>query len=307
MPANRSPLCGGTVALTALLLVLLAPSLRAETLLRWKFQQGQRLHVTVEQATRLETTAGPKPREMKVDTTMEMDWQVNAVDDGGTAEMTQTITRLKMRMETLGAAPVEFDTASEEQPTGTARYFIAASRVVGVELKVAMTARGEITSVSLSDDAKKLLDEALAGTSLPALFSSEGLTATLKQTATALPEEAVDLGDTWETSTSSKLPIGEVRQMTTYTYAGSRDHDGRMLDAIDLKSQLQLSPSPKDAENAAQIKEQEHTGTLWFDAEAGRFVESNVSQKLVTESPYRGTQVRVSATTSQTTTFRAGE
>jgi hypothetical protein len=297
---------GLTAALAMLCCASSAAALRADTLLRWKFQQGQRLHVTVVQATKLVTTAGPKPREMKADTTMEMDLAVDSVADDGTAQMTQSITRVKMRMETLGAAPIEFDTASDQQPTGAARYFAAAARLVGLEYRVTMTARGEITSVMLSEEGQKLLDEALAGASLPALFSSEGLTQTLKQSATTLPEEPVNPGDTWETSSSSKLAIGAVKQQTTYTFAGSREHDGRMLDAIDLESKLQLTP-PKDAEHPAEIKEQQHTGTLWFDAEAGRFVESKVSQKLVTESPYRGAQVRVSADTTLTTTYRTAE
>ena len=132
--------------------------------------------------TELDTTAGPTPRKMKVDTTMEMDWVVDSVDEQGVAQMTHTITRLKMRLETLGAPPVEFDTASTEQPVGTARYFEAASRLVGVKLNVAMTDRGEIENVKLTDEPRSCSTRR-CGASLPALFSSEGLRQTLKQSA----------------------------------------------------------------------------------------------------------------------------
>lgn len=293
----------------ALLGVVVSTSaaLQGDTLLRWKFSQGEKLHVVVQQKTALETTAGPKPRKMTVNTTMEMDWLVDSVDEQGTADMTQTITRLKMRMETLGAAPVEFDTASTEQPEGAARYFEAASRLVGLELNVVMNARGEIESVELSDEARKLLDDALAGTTLPSLFSSEGLQETLKQTAAVLPAQPVSPSDTWEVSSAAKLPLGSVRQQTTYTFEGPRERDGRMLDAIRLNSKLQLGPPPSDEAPAATIAEQEHTGTLWFDVEAGRFVSSDVDQRLVTESLYRGTKIRVSATTELSTTYQSAE
>ena len=168
-----------------------------------------------------------------------------------------------------------------------------------------MNARGEITSVSLSDEGKQKIGAALAGTTLAPLFTSDGLADTLKQTAAVLPEEPVNVDDSWRRETTATLALGAVRQKMTYTYRGPRDVEGKKLEAIDLASELVVAKPAADAERPITLKEQKHTGTLLFDAEAGRFVESQVEQKLVTESPYRGTQVRVSATTTLKTTYRA--
>jgi hypothetical protein len=280
---------------------------RAETLLRWKFSEGQKLLVSIDQSTVLETTAGATPRKMSIDMQMELAWTVDAVDAQGMADITQSITRLKARLETAGAPAVEFDTAAEKQPTGTAEYFAAARKLVGVKLRMKLSPRGEIQDVAVADESKALLDAALAGTALAPLFSSAGLADTLKQTAAVLPEQALREGGTWQTTSAAKLALGDVRQRTTYTYRGPREVEGRMLEAIDVSSQLELAPPKPGAEHPVKLTEQKHEGTLLFDAAAGRFVESKVTQTLVTESPYRGTQVRVRATTGLTTHYRSGD
>jgi hypothetical protein len=281
--------------------------LHAEALLRWKFAEGQKLLVSVEQKTELETTAGTKPRKVLLEMLMDLQWLVEGVDAQGTADIRQTIVRLKSRMETGGAPAVEFDTASAEQPKGAAEYFAGARQLVGAQIQLKLTARGEIQAVTVSEETTKLIGEALAGTALAPLFSSAGLADTLKQSAAVLPEQALNEGNAWQIVSSAKLPAGAVQQRTTYTYRGVRDVDGQMLEAIELSSLLELGKPPADAKHPLTIKEQSHTGTLLFDAAAGRFVRSEVNQRLVTESPYRGTQVRVAAKTTLTTTYRPAE
>jgi hypothetical protein len=288
----------------ALVASLSAFPARAENLLRWKFAQGQKLSVTLEQKIDLDTTSGTKPRKIAIEMRMDMRWNVDAVDADGLAEISQTITRLKMHLEMAGTGPIDFDTDSTKPPQGAAEYFAAASKLIGLEIKTEINARGEIVSVAISDEDKQKIGAALAGTALAPLFSSAGLAETLKQTAAVLPEQAVNIDDTWQRESTAKLTVGQVRQQTTYTYRGPRDVDGQMLEAIELASQLEVV-KPADAERPVTLKEHEHTGTLLFDAAAGRFVEAKVVQKLVTESPYRGTQVRVSANTTLTTTYRS--
>ena len=102
-----------------------ATSAPADVLLRWKFAQGQKLLVSLDQKIELDTTAGAQPRKLAIGMLMDMTWNVDAVAAEGTADITQTITRLKMHLET-GHGPIDFDTDSDVPPKGAAEYFAAA-------------------------------------------------------------------------------------------------------------------------------------------------------------------------------------
>lgn len=297
------------IRLAAVLFIGLCLSATAsgQELLRWKFEKGQALNVVVSQATLLETTAGSTPRRMSIDLTLEMSWSIDEVDAQQVATITQKFARLNAKLKVDGSESVEYDSAAKSQPIGAAQYFSAAGKLVGATLSLKMNDRGEILEVVPSDETAELLKGAVDSPALAALLSKEGLSDTLKQATLTLPEQPLEKDDTWTSASSAKLAIGQVAQKLTYTFQGPQEREGETLDAITVAAELTVKKTAGAKPSETALKEHQHAGTLFFDRAAGRFVESNIEQRLVTERPYRGTQVRVVATTTLKTTIQIAE
>lgn len=274
----------------------------AETLLRWKFAEGQRLEVTVDQHTATETTGAGKPTGIDITMQSRMTWTVNSVDADGTAQITQRFERFAVTMKSGTAEPIEYASDSETKSTGSAADIAAAvSPVIGADFTVTMTARGQIRAVNLLDAAA----EAFASVESPALkqlFSAEGITQLLGQAAVELPEQALAPDSNWTATFTTPSPLGTLKQSRTYTLAAPEDVDGTTLERIDIAGQLEIEPS-EQTPRKLKLLDQELTGSMLFNVEAGRLASSHSTQKLTTERPYREFKIKVETTASTTTTI----
>jgi hypothetical protein len=283
--------CRVVMVFTAALFTTAATPSRAEELLRWKLNAGETLHVELAQKSELETNVANKPVKMKLDMGFGLKWQVESVSETGVARIAQSFTRLRLKMELPKQDPVEYDSAAETKPTGPAKDVAdAVGPLIGAKFFVSMNDRGEIVDVKLSDEAAKLL-ETPAAARWKETISKEGLTDLLRQSAAVLPEKPVAKGASWTVPTSSKSPLGPLKLSHKYTYQGAEERGGKMLAKIAVQTTLELEAS----KGKPQLKEQKHSGLLYFDAEAGRFVETEVNQELATEAPYRDTVVKAKA------------
>lgn len=271
-----------------------ASAAHGEQLLRWKLKQGETLHVELTQKSELETTVANRPLKMNLDMLMGLTWQVEAVDDQGTARLVQSFTRLRLKMDVPKQDPVEYDSAAQAKPVGLAKDVAeAVGPLIGAKFFVTMNSRGEIVDVKLSEEAARLL-ESPAAARWKKTFSKDGLAEVLRQSAAVLPEKPVEAGSTWTVPTTSKSPLGPIKMSHKYTYQGTEQRGGKSLEKLSVETKLEL----EEAKGKPQLKEQTHKGVLYFDAEAGRFVETDLKQELVTESPYRDTVVRAKATST---------
>ncbi len=281
----------GGLLLACLVVLCTAPPAAGQKLLRWKFAPGQSFRVSFQQTTRSETTGAQKQPAVTIKMAMDMTWRVTAVDEAGTARMSQSFDRLAMEMKSGDVAPIEYDSASSEQPAGAAKDVAAAvAPFLQAEFHLTMTARGEIKEVKLSDEADRAL-AARSADGAKSFFSPDGISRVLRQAVVVLPDMPLAAGDQWETAYLLDASLGQLTQTNVYTYQGPAAREGRQLERIDVKSTLE-QPDEQPA-GKTQLKELQQTGELWFDAERGRFVESRLTQALTTERVYRDMRIRV--------------
>ena len=252
-----------------------------QKLLRWELKPGQALDVQFTQDMTIQMNAMGRDLQSSADMGMTMRWNVESVEPDGTARIRQSIDQLSMRLETPGSDPIEYDSAQEEEPVGTA-VILATSvdPMVGVEFTQQMSSAGEILAVELSEQAKQQLDAAPSGAQLKEILSQNGLKALLSQAATVFPTTPVKPGDSWTGSTTSKSPVGNLSMDMTYTYRGTEMSNGQPLEKIDVEMTVRF-PEP-NATNGMSIavRNQKNTGTLYFDAAAGRFAMSELNQNM---------------------------
>jgi hypothetical protein len=274
----------------------------ADTLLRWKFAEGERLQVTVDQHTVTETTGAGKPTGIDITMQSRMIWTVASVEPDGTAQITQRFERFAVTMKSGTAEPIEYASDSETKPSGAAADIAAAvAPVIGAEFTVTMTARGAIRSVKLSDAATAAF-ASVESHALKQLFSAEGISQLLRQAAVEFPEQAVATDSSWTANFTTPSPLGALKQSRTYTLVAPEDVDGKMLERINITGQLEIEASEQSPRKLKLI-DQELACTMLFNAEAGRLVSSQSTQKFTTERPYREFKIRVDTTATTTTTI----
>jgi hypothetical protein len=143
-----------------------------------------------------------------------------------------------------------------------------------------MTNRGEILDVKLTPDAQAKLAKQPTGAQLKEMFSKEGMKSLLHQAATVLPEKPVKPGDSWKGTTETKSPVGKLVMDMTYTYRGTVMDSGRPLERIDVGMMVRFAKQANEMGLNVSVKEQKNAGALFFDAELGRFVRTEMRQTM---------------------------
>jgi hypothetical protein len=273
------------LSLTASLVLMPTSAVAAEKLLRWKLRPGELIRVTFDQDMKMQTSLLGNEMESAADMAMVMNWDVENVSGQGVAQIKQSIERLRLKMHTPGADPIEYDTAQQEKPQGLASSLAnSLAPLIGMEFMQKMSDRGEILDVQLSESAAAALAKEPSGAQLQQIFSHDGLKALLNQTATVLPAEPVTPGDTWTGSSQNKSAVGTMVMEMTYTYCGSELHNGRLLERIDVQMDVSFGAGPNALGLNVDVKEQNNHGSLYFDADAGHFVNTTLQQSMTLET-----------------------
>lgn len=273
-----------------------------DTLLRWKFAKGEQLQVTVDQHTVTEATGAGKPAGIDITMQMRMLWTVDSVDASGTARITQRFERFAVTMKSGTAEPIEYASDSVAKPSGAAADIAAAiSPVIGADFTVTMTERGAIADVKLSDAASAAFD-AIDSPALKQIFSAEGISQLLRQTAVEFPEQAVMPQGNWSVALTTPSPLGMLKQNRTYTLTTQEAAGGNTVERMEITGQLVIEPN-EQAPSKLKLVDQELVGSMTFDASAGRLVSSQSKQRLTTERPYREFKIKVETTAETTSTI----
>ena len=283
----------------ASLLILAASSASAQTTLRWQLKPGDRLTIETEQQTTSKVSYAGKETPTQIDLAMTLGWEVTAAEDD-TFTIKQSVRRLLVRIDSMAAGKVEYDSAKRIQPTGAARDIqLAVAPLLQAELELTMNARGEVLDARpLGEAAEGLLSAGgeQAGASATASQTMQQL---LRQPLVVLPEKEVNPGDTWKREHRLTTPLGPATQTTTYKYAGPAEDD-KDLARIETTGELKLT-MPAGAAKGVALKGHEQSGAILFSTAAGRLVEAEQTQTLNTERPYRETTIMVSLTSKQKT------
>jgi hypothetical protein len=290
--------------LVAILLTsVLSAGLQAQTLLRWKLAAGDSFTVEMQQQTESQVAFSGKSAATKIDLDLQLAWDVTAARES-TITLKQTIRRIHLKLAAPQGAAVEYDSESNARPTGQARDLAEALRpLIGAELEIAMNARGEIDSAKPANEAAKA---AFAdGKAAESGDASRGaVQQLLRQSLIVLPEKDVAVGDRWTSTTELTTAAGPMKQETTYQFASIGDRDGKQLCQIETNSKLasiSAASAPQAPSAKIALKSHEQTGTILFSAEEGRLIETEQTQKLVTERSYREVTIVVKLDSKQTT------
>jgi hypothetical protein len=297
-----------TAALAVVGLVL-AGYAEAQTLLRWKLEPGQQLVVDCQQHTTTVVAFSGKSAESTVDLGMELLWTVTAADDKGFA-IKQSIRRFQFKLDSTKSGVMQYDSAAKTRPTGQAREVAdAVAPLLGAEVEITMTPRGEIVAAKPGNAAAEKLFAGDAAVDKPGVFSPKTIETLLRHPLAILPAEPIADDASWTSTGELESAPGRFKQITTYHLAGTKEQAGQTLTRIDVSAALEPLPG-KAANKAASkltIKQHEQTGHFLFSAELGRLVSAEQNQKLTTERPYRETTIVVSLTSKQTTTMRLAD
>lgn len=261
--------------------LLMGATAQAQTLLRWKFAKDQRYAITGTQRTEVVTNVSGKAEKAELEMTMELTWQVEAVDDAGTATLKQAFTRLAMKTTAPGAAPVSFDSASATKPSGAAKEMAAnVLPLLNVPFEVKMSARGEVQEVTLSEEGQKALEALPALSQLKELLSPAGLTQ-LFRFGGGLPEQEVKPSESWTIKEENRLAGGVVNQETQFTLTAVEEQEGVTTAQVTFTGSDQFHPD-RDAADRLKIQEQTRSGEWSLNLTAG-YVTQATSQ-LVSKS-----------------------
>jgi hypothetical protein len=280
--------------LFAAAILSVAESARADTLLRWKLKPGEKLRYSFQQESVTESSGTGKPTSVTVSMSMQLSWNVTAVDSQGVAAISQTIDKLSISMKVDSLAPLVYDSTAKTPASGPVKEIAdVLAPLIAAPCTIRMTDRGEISDVELTPQLSQALEKTKSG----ALFSSGGVSRILRQAVVVLPENAIAANGTWESTRTLETPLGELKQVDRYTYVGSEQHQGRAAEKISVATSLAKNEGEPSKARPITLKETQQTGSLWFDNAAGCCLASQIDQALVTEQPYREMTIRVKTTT----------
>ena len=254
----------------------------AERTLCWKFKAGDSLRCTNDQQM-LNNLQGPQgPLKITSLQLVEVRWDVKAVDNDGVASMVQTIERMKRKVETPQGAILDYDSASDKEPTGQLAEMMVPmfKLLVKQSFTYKMNSLGEISDVQLPAELIEGFKKVQGFEKIAPMFSAEGVKQTLSQSTLVLPTEAMDVGKSWQTeSTVDQGPLGKLKTTTTFKYVGLEMHDGKEMDKIETSIKLE-NPEADKAETKIEIVEQEGKGTIYFDNALGRVSDTMAKSKM---------------------------
>lgn len=283
----------------------LAGTAHGQTLLRWKLQAGEAWNTHTQQRTESSVEFSSKSAKTTIDMQLDLHWEVLSANETKFT-VRQTINRLALNL-TSATGSAEFDSAAKTRPTGLARQLSdALAPLIGAAIETEMNNRGEVLSATATNDAAAALfqREKSSGEADAAATVQQAIAQSILQ----LPEQEIAKGGHWQITRELSTPAGPHKLETTYTLVDFIQRDGDELGQLDLQARL----VPPDAASAAasspktpiRIKDHQQSGRVLFSVKAGRVVESEQTQTLVTERPYRDTLITVTLQSTQKTTVR---
>ena len=272
--SGKCPWFRGAANAAMVVVILAAGPARAEKLLRLKFQPGEvRNDQLVQEMSQSLRPAGEAPA-MSIKTTqiMDLSQKVEAVDEQGTATLTQMIERVRIKMHSAQGVLMDFDSAAGKEPEGMAKMLTPMlDAMIKKPIRMQLSTRGEVRDMKLPQGMLENMNKVGGGGQAGNLFTPDWI----KQMAeiAVLPEGPVNPGQTWTRKGTTKTPaLGDRVVESTFRYEGSEVRKGKTLEKITLS--IAFQPDGDKQEGAIGIKSQETSGTIYLDGEAGRIVDS---------------------------------
>jgi len=253
--------------------------------IQWKFKTGEVLRYALEQKTVVSTKEMGRETKSTRSHTMNLSWTVKNVSSNGEAEITHRIDRVRVRIEAPPFMPFDFDSDAPKVDAPGPFETIAqqTKAMAGVEFVFKMKPNGEIADIVISPqtikslrDAEKPPAGAGAGEST---LSEQGIKEMLVQSSPPpFPVGPLESGKTWSSKPAKiPTPLGNVVTDKIFTFQGADPKNPNLL-LIGMETRVALEPVP-NSPVTAKIRTQEGKGSLTFDADAGRIVNTRGTEK----------------------------
>ena len=281
-------------------------SVSAADTLRWKFNPGETLRYTMVQETAQGLKAMGQEFKTNLKQTVDLHWSIKSVSSEGVAEMTQTIDRVRMKVDGPGGG-FEYDSETGKAPEGPVANLLAPllKALVGAEFTLKMNSRGELSDIKVPSKLVESLQKAGPAAAGGGMFSEDGLKNLISQSSLALPETPIEIGKTW--TNTSRLPVPMLGTMVmdkTYTYDGVDAKEAALV-KIGLNTKVALEPAA-DSNVAVKITSHSGKGDFAFDPQAGRMVTSRVNDKMQMSLSVMGQDLEQSSDSITTMTLARG-
>ena len=277
---------GAKLGLALLALSLPHRNLDAQSL-AWKFAEGDRFSVDVEQRSNLVSEVDSVVQKIDSEYRLEIDWEVVKVDHRKIATVKQTIKRwrLLIRIPTpTGGRTVEVDTASDDAPAeDSAKALENLKKFIDEPFEITILPSGEITEVEIPEALKKKIREAPQSMQVRQLLGEEQIKQMYGSAVMVFPEEGSN--ETWTQDREFTSPLGKMAQRHTFKKSGEVAGDDGSLTKIDIEANLEVVEPVEKSDT--KVTGQMGTGVALFDAEAGYLRSLEFNHQLKTTKEYR--------------------
>jgi hypothetical protein len=225
---------------------------------RWKFREGETRDMEMTQ----EIVHEMNEKRTETSQTMWLRWHIKKVDENGTANVEQSVRRLKMSVDNKPVIDTDNPEPQEDDSPIAARL----RALMRVRFTAETTSRGEIIGVQFEPEVLDRLRDQLG-------LDEKTVQQTFAQETILFPIRPLDVGATWSSTTQSPIEgLGEISTTTTYQYVGDEKIEGVTL------SKFKITPAFQINESSRALAKQEGDSTLWFDRERGLMVRGISSQ-----------------------------
>lgn len=270
---------------------IVAARVEAAEPLVWKFEPGLTNRYQMIQKMDMDMTV---PGGGEISTGMEqkldMSWTVESVAEDGTAVLKQKIDRMRMTMELPGGAgKSEFDSASDKPAEGQAALMAPLLKAMTADaFIVQMKPSGEVTDVKAPESLAKELENMPGAGMLGEMATPEGLKKLVQQASFSLPE-TLEEGTTWTTKLEIDNPMtGKQTAETTYKYVGPKEVDGVTMEVFTPEIKMTFG---EGGQATVEVKEQESSGEILFNRDAGRLESSTIEQEMALKIAVQGQEI----------------
>jgi len=279
----------------------LAGAAQAQTTLRYKYKQGDKLDYVIDQDQKMAMSVNGMDIDIKVAMVIDMSWNTLDVDQSGNAKVKILVSRVKMVMDgPMGKVEVDSkDTDEPDDPAGKILGQVVKS-LGGMEMTCTADPTGDMKDVKVSEGTVKKLKGLPGLDQIGDMFSPDNMKAMISGNM-VLPKDPVQKGDTWTQKANSKLPFGKVVGETKYTYEGPIDKNGKQLEKIAAKPEVKIEPDP-NAKMQIKVKDSKGKGYTFFDNAKGRIIESTNETTMQMELDVGG--ITISQNITQVSTMR---
>lgn len=283
-----------------LLLLLLIPPVGDTLSLRWQFKEGDSF--LAETKSHLVQTVNVNGKAYPQDTvhTSVVKYTVTAIDKDGRIVLEQQIESMK---------------ASNPDGSPSVGNNAILNQLQGAIIKARLSPQYEVKELEGYDELIKRLagDDPSVRRVVQALLSEDQLKQTIQNTLGMVPQKDVEAGATWKRQLLMQLgPLGSIKTELDFKVSGATKFEDKDLIKIDYQPSIQYIPPTGDATNPVlsitqgKVQLKSGSGTIYFDAKAGRLYSSSLKLQLTGELTARvnGTEMLVTFDQTQTIDVR---